>query len=129
MAISNVTPALQVAKISGVNPNGILGKDDFMKLLLTELQHQDPTDPMDSDKILSQTSQLTSLETQENTNKTMEQIAATFANTQNFQAVSAIGKSADLGSELISYSGENSFEFDVYYPKNATEGSIYALIC
>ena len=45
-----------------------LQKDDFLKLLLVELQHQDPTEPMDSEKILSQTSQLATLESAQNTN-------------------------------------------------------------
>ena len=58
------------------NPNGILGKDDFLNLLLVELQNQDPTDPMDSDKILSQTSELASLEASTNTNKALEDLTA-----------------------------------------------------
>jgi flagellar basal-body rod modification protein FlgD len=45
-----------------VEDKSILSKDDFMTLLLVELQHQDPTEPMDSEKILSQTSQLATLE-------------------------------------------------------------------
>ncbi len=42
------------------------------KTSLIELQHQDPTDPMDSDKMLTQTSQLSALEMQQNTNTTMQ---------------------------------------------------------
>jgi flagellar basal-body rod modification protein FlgD len=116
--------SLDLATTSSENPDSILGKDDFMKLLLTELQYQDPTDPMDSDKILSQTSQLATLETQENTNKVMQEIAATFANTQNFQAVSAIGKTADLGSENITYNGDGEHAIDVYFPEAYQAASV-----
>ena len=51
------------------NEKGILGKDEFLKLLLVELQHQDPTAPVETDKILSQTSQLARLEASTNTNE------------------------------------------------------------
>ena len=57
------------------NPAGHLDKEAFMKLLLVQLQHQDPTSPMDTDKMLTQTSQLAALETQTNTNKIMKQLA------------------------------------------------------
>ena len=57
------------------NPGSVLDKDSFMKLLLVELEHQDPTDPMDSDKILTQTSQLATLESASNTNKALEELA------------------------------------------------------
>ena len=70
-----------------VNPKSIMGKDDFLKLLLTELQHQDPTSPMDSEKILSQTSQLASLEAQDKTNKALEALTASFGGNKNFNAV------------------------------------------
>ncbi len=83
-----------------LNPDSILGKDDFMKLLLTELQHQDPTNPMDSDKILSQTSQLAALETQEKTNKALEALTNSFKQNKNFAAVSSIGKYARLENKV-----------------------------
>ena len=88
------------ATSTATNPKSVMGKDDFMKLLLTELQYQDPTSPMDSDKILSQTSQLASLESQDKTNKALEALTASFANNKNFSAVSAIGKMARLESSL-----------------------------
>jgi len=85
---------------STVNPKSVLGKDDFLKLLLTELQYQDPTSPMDSDKILSQTSQLAALESQEKTNKALEELTASFTNNKNFSAVSSIGKMARLENSV-----------------------------
>ena len=82
------------AQTSTVNPNSVLGKDDFLKLLLLELKYQDPTAPMDSEKILSQTSQLAALEASENTNKALSDLAASLTSSLQYSGISAIGKIA-----------------------------------
>ena len=83
-----------------VNPKSALSKDDFLKLLITQLQYQDPTSPMDTEKILQQTSQLASLETQQNTNKALETLSASFKQNKNFAAVASIGKYAKLDTKV-----------------------------
>ena len=88
-------------KAAGTNPNAQLDKDAFMKLLLTELQYQDPTSPMDTEKMLTQTSQLASLEMQENTNKMMQKLADQLKNSTNMYAVGVLGKMAKIGDSGI----------------------------
>jgi len=83
-----------------VNPNSTLSKDDFLKLLIAQLQYQDPTAPMDSGEILTQTSQLAALEAQQNTNKALEQLSNSFKDNKNFAAVSSIGKMARLDTKV-----------------------------
>jgi flagellar basal-body rod modification protein FlgD len=46
---------------SAPNDNGI-GKDAFLKLLLTQLQHQDPTQPQADTEFLAQLAQFSTLE-------------------------------------------------------------------
>ena len=104
-----------------------LGKDDFMTLLLVELQNQDPTEPMDSDKILSQTSQLATLESAENTNKALEALAASLGTSQQFSTISAIGKTADLGSNAVGYDEGSVASFEVYFPEEVTAGTLEIL--
>ncbi|MFA5428709.1 MAG: FlgD immunoglobulin-like domain containing protein [Sulfurimonas sp.] len=102
----------------------VLGKDDFMTLLLVELQNQDPTEPMDSDKILTQTSQLAGLEASENTNKALETLAAALGTSQQFSTVAAIGKTADLGSNAITLDEGSDSTFEVYFPDDIEQGDI-----
>ncbi|MDP2893421.1 MAG: FlgD immunoglobulin-like domain containing protein [Sulfurimonas sp.] len=105
----------------------VLGKDDFMKLLLVELQHQDPTEPMDSDKILTQTSQLAGLEASENTNKALESLAAALGTSQQFNTVATIGRTADLGSNAITLDEGSDSTFEVYFPDDIEQGSVEIL--
>ena len=79
-SINNQAADIQAAtkklgKGQTANPQGELGKDEFLKLLLVELEHQDPTAPVETDKILSQTSQLASLEASTNTNKELQNLS------------------------------------------------------
>ncbi len=128
MPISNTSSAATSTNLidapAGTNPNGILGKDDFLKLLLVELQYQDPTEPMDSEKILSQTSQLATLESSENTNKSLEQLSASLLSSTQFSTVSAIGKIADTGSNGLIYEQGNNTSFEIYFPEAIATGNV-----
>ena len=58
----------------------------FMKLFLEQLKNQDPTSPMETDKIITQTAQLTQVEMQEQVKKTMIEMADAMKSTQETNA-------------------------------------------
>jgi len=109
------------------NPNGTLGKDDFLKLLLVELQYQDPTEPMDSEKILAQTSQLATLESAQNTNDALEKLSLSLGANQQFSTIAAIGKTADLGSNAITHDEGSVSNFEMYFPEEIAQGTVEIL--
>ncbi|MCX6061124.1 MAG: flagellar hook capping protein [Campylobacterales bacterium] len=121
-----VTAASTAAAASSTttNPNSVLGKDDFLKLLLLELKYQDPTAPMDSEKILSQTSQLATLESAENTNKSLATLATSLAASAQYSGISAIGKIADTGSNAITLATGKTSDFELYFPTDVTSGNV-----
>ena len=112
---------------TSTNPNGVLGKDDFLKLLLLELKYQDPTAPMDSEKILSQTSQLATLEASSNTNKALETLAASLSSSMQYSGIAAIGKIADTGSNAIVKEGSGNVNFELYFPDDVASGNVNIL--
>ena len=48
-----------------------LGKDAFLKMLIAQLRHQDPLNPMDGTAFVAQLAQFSSLEQLTNLNETM----------------------------------------------------------
>ncbi|EAI7693620.1 flagellar basal body rod modification protein [Campylobacter jejuni] len=114
------------------NPNTTLDKDAFLKLLLIELQHQDPTDPMDSDKMLTQTSQLSALEMQQNTNTTMKKMVETmqklsdsFSTSMSTSALGAIGKMATVSDNKIKLTGADELiALKMYLPEDSDENGV-----
>ncbi|OXS75311.1 flagellar hook assembly protein FlgD [Lysinibacillus sp. KCTC 33748] len=72
--------------------NKELGKDAFLQLLITQLQHQDPTNPMDDRDFIAQMAQFSSLEQMQNMTKAMESLLASQQQTQMMSYSSFIGK-------------------------------------
>ncbi|HRF55951.1 MAG TPA: FlgD immunoglobulin-like domain containing protein [Campylobacterales bacterium] len=116
-AITNTsTTVSSSSNTTASNPKAELQSQDFMKLLLVELKYQDPTSPMDSDKMLTQTSQLSALEAQNATKDAMENMTKAFQTSANFSLASAIGKTADTGLSSITVANGKAGAFDVYLP-------------
>lgn len=53
-------------------PSAELGKEEFLKILMTQLQNQDPTQPMDDTQFISQMAQFSSLEQMMNMTKSID---------------------------------------------------------
>ena len=70
-----------------------LGKDDFLKLLITQLSNQDTTSPMENTEFISQMAQFSSLEQMTNMSSSFTKMAS-FINSS--EAASTLGKTVEL---------------------------------
>jgi flagellar basal-body rod modification protein FlgD len=76
---------LDEIKAQGTAENGTLGKDDFLKLFVAQLQHQDPMNPMNDSEFMGQMASFSTLEQVSNLALANERIA------NNLTSTSAIG--------------------------------------
>jgi flagellar basal-body rod modification protein FlgD len=59
---SGVTGTATPTQLDRTDSKGSLGQDAFLKLLVAQMQHQDPMAPTDSSQMMSQMAQFTSVE-------------------------------------------------------------------
>ena len=69
-----------------------LGKDAFLKILMTQLQNQDPTKPMDDSQFIAQMAQFSSLEQMTNLTTAFEEFAAVQEQSQMIEFSNFVGK-------------------------------------
>ena len=72
--------------------NDELGKEQFLQLLVTQLQNQDPLNPMEDQEFIAQMAQFSSLEQLMNLNTSMQGLTDATNNQQMFSATNYIGK-------------------------------------
>ncbi|HEX9022813.1 MAG TPA: FlgD immunoglobulin-like domain containing protein [Geobacteraceae bacterium] len=81
-------------------------QNDFMKLLVAQLQNQDPLNPQDSSQFVNQLAQLSQVEQTYNINTNLQNLLNSMNNGTSLSTVSFIGKSVtSQGSQVALTSG------------------------
>ena len=112
MAVTNpITYSLMASStdntVSGGGKNE-LGRDAFFQLLLTQLQNQDPLNPMESTDMTAQLAQFSQLEQLNDMNTSLDYLQLYMASLNNAQAVGFIGKEIEANGDSVQLSEEGS---------------------
>jgi flagellar basal-body rod modification protein FlgD len=119
--INSVTASSTGTTTTDSKDDAIMGKDDFMMLLVAQLKNQDPLNPDDPTEFTAQLAQFSSLEQLYNLNESMESMAASNAESDKLATLGTIGKDVAYESETINYSGE---EIEIGYNLDSTASSV-----
>lgn len=94
---SSTPPSSSTTGTAKVTNNTSLGKDDFLKLLVAQMQNQDPMNPTDSTASIAQMAQFSSLEQMTNISTSMDTLNTNMTNyfqqSSLTQGAALIGKS------------------------------------
>ncbi len=104
--IEEISPISEVTKPESAATSAALGRDDFLRMLVAQLENQDPLNPQDSTEFTAQLAQFSSLEQLLSISAGLQDLAAAQqAFTRSFQGLSSAGL---IGREVLA-SG-NRFE-------------------
>lgn len=87
-----------------------LGQDSFLKLLVAQMQHQDPLNPQGNEEFIAQLAQFTSLEQLMGVNTALGDLYAATTSMNNASMTQLLGRDVTAFSDTISYDGEGPQE-------------------
>lgn len=105
MSISSVTGTTAPSAASAAAPNGALGKDAFLKLLVAQLSHQDPLAPMDGAQMITQLAQFSALEQAVAQSERLDLLSAQLTGISNSEATGLVGKVVTVRGKQIAFDG------------------------
>jgi len=83
------------------DPNDALGRDQFLRLLVAQLKHQDPLNPLDGTDFTAQLAQFSSLEQQFAMNESLEAIQESLVAKESGNVLDYIGKTVKTNGNAI----------------------------
>jgi flagellar basal-body rod modification protein FlgD len=103
--------------------NTIMGKDDFLKMLIAQLKNQDPLNPLDGSNFAAQLAQFSSLEQLQNMNTQLQTLGTSFSSLNNVQAANLIGNEVSAKGNTTTVEGSTNI---LYYnlPGDVKQGTV-----
>jgi flagellar basal-body rod modification protein FlgD len=117
MAVSSVTnPATTSTASDAVATKNDAGSADrFLKLLVAQMQNQDPLNPMDNAQVTSQMAQINTVNGIEKLNTTVQGLSGQFLQMQALQSASLVGRDVIVPGNMVSMDdgvGQGGFQLD-----------------
>ncbi len=104
-----------------------LDKDDFMKIMITQMQHQDPTNPMDSDKLAAEIAQITSVEQLQNVNTALNKMTEKNKPLERMTMTNLIGKTVTVDENRFTHIAGQNENIRFSLPEDITQGKLTLL--
>jgi len=112
VGIDSITQQKATETLTG---SSIMGKDDFLKMLTIQLQHQDPLNPMSNDQFATQLAQFTQIETLNNINSSIQTQILMNQSMNNSFMVNMIGKEVmSYGNTTMLSEGNSTMDFQIF---------------
>lgn len=83
-------------------------KDMFMRLMLAQLQNQNPLQPQDGAEFVAQLAQFTQVEGISKLNTSVQDIASLYRSTQTLQATALVGRNVQVDGNRGHFDGNNA---------------------
>lgn len=127
MSVSSVAGLVPQSALTGATTSAAtdeLGKDAFLKLLTTQLQYQDPLNPMSNEEFVAQLAQFSSLEQLQTMTSGMESLYMVNVSMNNAAMTNLIGKDVLATGSALHYAGEGSSEINFNASAAASSSTI-----
>ena len=122
MAFATIDPLTGSTGSTGNTPgatakNGDAGSADrFLKLLVAQMQNQDPLNPLDNAQVTSQMAQINTVNGVEKLNRSVEGLSTKFLQMQSLQGAALVGRDVVVPGNRLAIAGDvghGGFEMDV----------------
>src|SRR6188508_3232356 len=105
-AVNSGLGAGALTQALGAGGSKPLGQEAFLKLLVAQLQNQDPLNPQENYEFVAQLAQFSSLEQSVGINDRLDQLAQQNQGLQNSQVVQLVGKTATVKGSIVTLKGQ-----------------------
>ena len=114
----------QVAAASVPDASSELGQDSFLKLLVAQMQHQDPLNPQGNEEFIAQLAQFTSLEQLMGVNSSLGDLYAATTSMNNASMTQLLGRNVTAYSDVVPYDGDGPQELHWRSPAEVSQMSV-----
>lgn len=123
-SISDLFPTPAANNAIGRAPED-LGQEDFLELMVAQLENQDPTKPMDNFEFLSQIAQFGTVEGIQNIEQGFTDLTSVLYANQSLQAASLVGNKVVTQSNIGQLPTEGALDATINLPTNTSQVQVY----
>ena len=115
------------SKLMAPTEDEALGRDAFLKLLTTQLQNQDPLNPMENEAFVSQLAEFSSVEGIKGMQESLETMVTSMRSDQLLSGANLVGRSVGLGNTDVRAAGGLNTELQIELDQPASNVSLQVI--